>query len=375
MNAVPNKLPLAARDRREGGIACPDEAGRLSAVKRYGVLDTPPDAVFDRVTGLAARLFQVPIALISIVDSDRIWFKSRHGLDLPQVGRDAGLCASAISQYLPWIVTDARTDSRTRINRLVTGAHGLRFYAAAPLTTTDRYNIGTLCIADKHPRAFDVAQAGVLQDLAAMVMHELDLRLALAVQRRPATDEALTERMLTDNHWAKYIARHDALTGLGNREQLADDLSAELSGIARRGGELCVMLASVNHFRHINDRYGHLVGNEVLARFGEFLRSRVRAIDRVARIDGREFAVLMPHTGLAAAIAAAERLGAALEDRRLGPLAALAVSFGVAGLERGESGESLLHRASNALSRAKRSKRNRIAAADHGAVVLSFPNR
>ncbi|HZP92628.1 MAG TPA: sensor domain-containing diguanylate cyclase [Burkholderiales bacterium] len=373
MNTVQNGVSLFAGDRHEGEITCHSEAGRLNAVKRYGILDTPPDAVLDRVTALAARLFQAPIALISIVDSDRIWFKSRHGLELPQVGRDAGLCASAILQYLPWIVTDARTDPRTRANPLVTGAHGLRFYAAAPLTTTDGYNIGTLCIADRHPRAFDVVQAGILQDLAFLVMHELDLRLA--IQRMPSTEQALMERMQTEKHWAEYIARHDALTGLGNREKFEEDLSAELSGIARHGGELCVMLADVHHFRHISDRYGYSVGNEVLVRFGEFLRTRVRAIDRVARVDGKAFAVLMPHTGLSEAIATAERLDATLEDRRLGPLASLVVSFGVANLERGESSESLLHRAYDALSRAKRSRRNRIAAADHGAVVLSFPNR
>ena len=109
------------------------EASRLGAVKRYDILDTPPDGAFDRITELAARLLKVPISIISLVDHDRIWFKSHHGLDATQIDREPGLCASAIMQIDPYILTDAKTDIRSLVNPLVAGNFGLRFYVGVPL--------------------------------------------------------------------------------------------------------------------------------------------------------------------------------------------------------------------------------------------------
>src|SRR5687768_11608682 len=128
------------------------EALRLAAVRRYDVLDTPPDGSFDRVTEIAARLFKVPIAIVSLVDEDRIWFKSHHGLDVQQIGRDPGLCASAILQDDPWVLSDAKADPRSLANPLVAGDFGLRFYAGVPLKTSDGFNLGTLCVIDREPR-------------------------------------------------------------------------------------------------------------------------------------------------------------------------------------------------------------------------------
>ena len=142
------------------------EAQRLAAVRRYNILDTPPDGAFDRITAIAARLLNVPIAIVSIVDHDRIWFKSRHGVEVPQVDRDPGLCASCILQDGPWIISDARTDVRTLANPLVAGAAGIQFYLGIPLKTHDGFNLGTLCVLDtatRIPSATDVAQLGTLR--------------------------------------------------------------------------------------------------------------------------------------------------------------------------------------------------------------------
>ncbi|MBA2445934.1 MAG: hypothetical protein H0V49_11480 [Nocardioidaceae bacterium] len=98
-----------------------DEVARLAAVRRYDVLDTPPDGAFERITALAARLFKAPISVVSIVDADRIWFKSHHGLDVAQIQRLPGLCASAILQKEPWVFTNARNDPRALANPLVAG--------------------------------------------------------------------------------------------------------------------------------------------------------------------------------------------------------------------------------------------------------------
>lgn len=154
-----------------------NEAQRLAAVRRYNILDTPPDGAFDRITRLAARLLQVPISIVSVVDTDRIWFKSHHGLNIDRIDREPGLCASAILQHQPWLVADALVDPRTLTNSLVAGDFGLRFYAGIPLTTPDGHNLGTLCVLDHQPREITDVEVTTLQDLAAIVMDELELRL------------------------------------------------------------------------------------------------------------------------------------------------------------------------------------------------------
>ncbi|WP_423147823.1 GAF domain-containing sensor histidine kinase [Rubrolithibacter danxiaensis] len=155
------------------------ESERIEALRHYNILDTPPDGSFDRITRLASKLLDVPIAIVSLVDTDRIWFKSRYGIDASQIDRDPGLCASAILSGEVYLVEDAAKDPRTLANPLVAGEFGLRFYAAAPLKTKDGYNLGTLCIIDKNPRHLTEFQKEILQDLADTVMDQMELRLAI----------------------------------------------------------------------------------------------------------------------------------------------------------------------------------------------------
>ena len=169
-----------------------DEEDRLAAVRRYDILDTPPDGAFDRITAVAARLFDVPISIVSIVDTDRIWFKSHHGLDVAQIDREPGLCASAILSDGPWLVTDARSDPRTLANPLVAGEFGLRFYAGVPLRTRDGFNLGTLCVIDREARQVSDEQVTNLKDLAAVVMDEMELRLS--ARRAVALEAELRHR-------------------------------------------------------------------------------------------------------------------------------------------------------------------------------------
>ncbi|MBG6117691.1 MULTISPECIES: sensor histidine kinase [unclassified Sphingobium] len=154
------------------------EQRRMAAVRRYDILDTPPDGAFDRITALAARRFGVPISIISIVDEDRIWFKSHHGVSIAEIGRDPGLCASAILSHDPYILTNASVDPRSLTNPLVAGDFGLRFYAGVPLETGDGHNLGTLCVIDKHPRPIAEEQIEDLKDLASLVMDQLELQLS-----------------------------------------------------------------------------------------------------------------------------------------------------------------------------------------------------
>ena len=168
----------------------------MAAVKRYEILDTPADGSFDRVTAIAARRFGVPISIISIVDHDRIWFKSHHGLEgVKQIDREPGLCASAILRPDPHILPDATKDIRSLANPLVAGDFGLRFYAGVPLQTSDGFNLGTLCVIDKEPRPITEDQIEDLKDLASLVMDQLEFRLS-ALRALAKADKSLAQANL-----------------------------------------------------------------------------------------------------------------------------------------------------------------------------------
>ena len=156
-----------------------NEIQRLSALHRYRVLDTPPEVAFDRITRLAARLFNMPTVLISLVDESRAWFKSCVGFDAREVPRDATLCSFAVLADEPLIIPDARLDDRFACNPFVQSEPGVRFYAGAPLLSQDGFNLGTLCLLDSQPHdPLSQEQQATLVDLAAMVVDELELRLA-----------------------------------------------------------------------------------------------------------------------------------------------------------------------------------------------------
>ncbi len=152
------------------------EHERLATLDHYALLDTPLEADLDRITAMAARLFAVPMAFVSLVDHDRVWYKSRYGLHLQQTERRPGFCASVILSDRPYVVTDARTDPRTCTHPLVTDTPELRFYAAVPLRTYDGYNLGAFGVMDTRPRQFTAAEQTTLQDIAAIVMDELEHR-------------------------------------------------------------------------------------------------------------------------------------------------------------------------------------------------------
>jgi signal transduction histidine kinase/CheY-like chemotaxis protein len=167
-----------------------NEVERLAALYRYRILDTPPEAAFDRITTLAARLFDMPIALVSLVDKSRAWFKSCHGFNLSEVPRDATLCSFALLYNQVLVVPDTRQDERFACNPFVQSEPGVRFYAGAPLVTHDGFNLGTLCLLDSKPRdALSAEQQTILADLAAMVVDELELRYA--ANRITQIDKAL----------------------------------------------------------------------------------------------------------------------------------------------------------------------------------------
>ena len=224
------------------------EQRRLDAVRRYDILDTPPDGSFDHVTAVAAQVLGLPVAIVSIVDHDRIWFKSHHGLEIEQVGRDAGLCASCILQHGPWIINDAKADLRALANPLVAGEFGARFYLGIPLRTHDGFNLGTLCVIDFVPRVASTQDVSVLTNLAAVVMDDLELRLSARkaiseyqheLARRQQREEHITALMRELAHRSKnLLAVVQAIARqTSGKSQTIDDyvgrLQARVQGLAQ----------------------------------------------------------------------------------------------------------------------------------------------
>ncbi len=179
----------AKRNRAMSFPLPPNEVQRLAELRRYAVLDTPPEKAFDDITKLTAGIFKVPISTVTLIDEHRQWFKSCFGLETREVGRSIAFCAYAILRDEVMVLPDARKDPRFVNNPLVTGAPHIRFYAAAPLRTKNRLNLGTLSIIDTSPRQFRPDAAEMLASLAALVVSELELRYEIGERRR--TTESL----------------------------------------------------------------------------------------------------------------------------------------------------------------------------------------
>lgn len=194
------------------------ERERIESVRRLSILDSPPDGAYDNAAELVATACQVPIAVVSIVDEDRIWFKARYGLEASEVPREPGLCASACLGEDLYEVVDARLDPRALDNSLVRGELGLQFYAAAPLKTSEGYGLGAVAVADYEPRELSDAQRSMLRLVATSITADLRHRISTLqslremgvieeIERRAAQFEeevcvcAWTQRVLHEDQW------------------------------------------------------------------------------------------------------------------------------------------------------------------------------
>ena len=312
------------------------EQARLDALDSYDILDTPAEEAFDRITRLVRSIFDVPISTVTFLDGHRQWFKSYPGLPNCESERGPALCNFAVQQGRPLVVQDTLQDSRFESNPFVVGEPHIRFYAGVPLRSPEGHDIGTLCAIDTVPKAFDGQKLQILADLARVVMDQLELRR---------------------------LASTDSLTGVLSRRAFRDEAERAIARAFRYAHDLTCIVFDLDRFKQINDQNGHDIGDVVLREAVGACRRNLRKSDVLARMGGEEFAILLPHTGVQAALAVSEKIRRAIAQLRIAMgtgTTEITASFGVAGLDRSISDiDGLLKRADLALYEAKGDGRNR----------------
>jgi diguanylate cyclase (GGDEF)-like protein len=325
-------------------MQCPipdNEPLRLRAVRSYDILDTQPELDFDTLAQVAAHAFDTPAAVIGLMDSDRLWFKSKIGLELPQLDRQIAFCAYAVmrpSELL--VVEDLQQDPRFRGNPLVTQAPKLRFYAGAPLMDRHGYALGTIAVVDTQPRMLNEAQRALLNDLSALVIVLLENRYRM--------------------NQLGQLAMSDHLTGLANRAQFERTLNSEMAHAQRTGEPFTVFYMDLDDFKQVNDTLGHAAGDEVLCEVARRMAKQVRAEDLLVRVGGDEFGLFMRPSAEDSAESLSRRIVDAVSapiTLSTGDKVSVGVSVGIATYTDAiDSMATLLAQADQALYEAKREK-------------------
>jgi diguanylate cyclase (GGDEF)-like protein len=265
-----------------------------------------------------------------------------------EVAREHTFCRLLLDDAKPIVVPDATKDERFKDNPHVTADLGVRFYAGMPLRTDGGHVVGSLCIVDTKPREFGEQQAEVLKDLADMTMDELELRM---------------------------LATKDSLTGSLSRRAFKEEAAREVALAVRHHHDLSLIVLDLDFFKRINDRFGHAAGDRALIKVVEACRGVLRLTDRIGRLGGEEFAILLPETDQTGAMEVANKVRLAVEHLDFGPDAIKAtVSLGVASLDPlTRDLNSLLGNADKALYDAKEQGRNR--AVGYQAPAAALPAR
>jgi diguanylate cyclase (GGDEF)-like protein len=246
-----------------------NEAERLHALRTLQILDTSHEERFDRVTRMAKRMFGVSISLVSLVDKDRQWFKSKQGFETTETTetpRDISFCGHAINQDGLFIIPNASKDERFFDNPLVTAAPKIRFYAGYPLKIREGLNIGTLCLIDEEPREMDEEDQQLFRDLGAIIEQEIK-----SIQ----------------------LATLDALTLISNRRGFLNLMEHSLKMCRRNEISTSFLLFDLDKFKAINDDYGHHEGDFVLTKFARLMIRVFRDSDVIGRLGGDEFVAML----------------------------------------------------------------------------------
>ncbi len=325
-------------------------AGRLAPGKGYRSLNHDDDESYDEAVKLAANVCGTPAAMLSFIDRGRQWFSARIGLDAVECPRALFFCSQAIR--MPdqvTVVPDVAEHPRFARNRGKAGAMPFRFYAGAPLVAPLGTPFGTISVIDRNSRELTESQATGLKGLARQIVRQLALGQENIALR--AANARLAEISMTD-----------ALTCIANRRGFNERLDAEEICARQTGRAFSLLLMDVDHFKLFNDRHGHIAGDEALFRIAQTLKANNRSYDLLARYGGEEFALILPHTRLGAAAAAAERIRGAIEAADM-PWQGVTLSIGVAAYDPSRGTSGLIAAADKALYAAKAAGRNRVVVA------------
>jgi diguanylate cyclase (GGDEF)-like protein len=316
---------------------------RNDAIGRLGLLERAGDPTLTGLTRLACYVTGANAAAVHILDDRRQNRVAATNAPLQEEPREGSMCRLVVDSEQRIVCADASTDPRFGYSSYVQGPEPVRFYASVPLRTSDGVIVGTLCAFDTVERRINEQQEGLLQDLADQVVSQIELtRLAVELGE---------------------VVNQDPLTGAANRLVLSDRLAQAFRRRQRTDGETFLALLDVNHFKAINDVYGHDAGDEVLIAIAQRLRQTVRPADTVARIGGDEFVVLaefVPSPDGCVAEVMAERLESALSPPILfaGESRPVGISMGYVLAEPGESIRTLLARADEAMYHRKDRQRS-----------------
>ena len=334
-----------------------EEQGRVDALRRYAIMDTPPEPNFDRLTSLASAIFKQPICTLALADKERFWFKSKQGVGATEMPRRMAFCEQTIQGDDVFVVQDAFEDARFAQAPVVAGPPHLRFYAGAPLITPEGVRIGSLCVLNAKPqKSFSSRKKNILLNLANTAVELIEAR-SRQIELSKRTEEIAV------------LARHDPLTGLANRLHLAEVAGKVLAGMTARDSAALLYL-DLDGFKAVNDRHGHHCGDALLRQVGHRLQMCVRQALSVARIGGDEFVVFL---GGGEAVENASHMASRLVEMLGAPYVfqgnslKIGVSVGIA-IKQGTGIEldALLREADQALYRAKLGGRGRSFAVGDG---------
>lgn len=289
-------------------LHCHQEELRLQALNRYRLLDTDREGSFDSITKLAALRLGTPIAVVSLVDRQRVWFKSSYGLNVQEVPCHLTADSPLLPEETLWI-SDTRSASDCRLPDEM--ARGIRFYAAAPLKTYHGFTLGTLSVMDYEPRDLDPRALGELEDLAASVMRQIETRRLKLRFRRSRSMFQPKSKLRCRSSPIHRSPTFDSLTALPDRHTLMDRLKDLLTTPTTTAGTL--LAVDVEHFRILNGELGYAAGDQVLNEMARRLEALKGHHGTVARLGSDEFALLLPEvTSTSSALEAAQRLREAL---------------------------------------------------------------
>ena len=321
-----------------------------------GLLDTPAEERFDRITRIARRAFGTKIAVVSLVDADRQWFKSSQGLEISETPRAIAFCSHAIRTDDTFIVADAQKDERFRDNPLVTGSPDVRLYAGQPIHGPTGQRVGTLCVMDPKPRKMLQDEVAMLKDLAVLVENELRLDVLTLSEKQLRQTLSAAERK----------ASIDSLTRMWTRDAIFRLLDLEIERRAVRDEAISgVAMIDIDHFKNINDTHGHPVGDEVLAAVAARIRAALPDRDLVGRYGGEEFLVVFGASEPGALSSVVERIRGSVAQTPVSCAAGLlaaTVSIGLCSPKAKPAAgrDALVAAADRALYVAKRNGRNRV---------------